>query len=249
MTRLSMIVPLYQLGEYLAPMLQTVGQQTSDCELWLVDDGSTDRSLQVATQFVAGIPHWHVLALGQHRGISAARNAGLAQATGDVVAFVDGDDRLAPDFVATLTAGFEPGVVATAVGYHWWYERAPRQRGWQELDQAQMFAQVTQHGSTVGGYVWNKAFSRAAIGRLRFDESLQLAEDYWFTASFVAANPGRYRFAPAIRYQKTARANSTIRTVGWRGRQQEAAVFARIARLNEQLQASDDDHGDHQRWQ
>ncbi len=243
--RLSLIVPIYQLGKYLAPMLQTVAAQTVPFELWLVLDGTTDQSAQIATQFVAGHSDWHVLTLAKHSGISHARNVGLAHATGEIVAFVDGDDRLAPDFVATLVAGFDRGVVATAVGYRWWQEGRAHAPGWETLSQAQMFAQVSRHGSAVGGYVWNKAFLRTAIGDLRFDESLRLAEDYWFTASFVAANAGQYRYAPQVRYTKVMRPNSTIHSAGYGERQQEAQVFAKIARLGERLDERDDDHGKH----
>ncbi|WP_461215158.1 glycosyltransferase family 2 protein [Lacticaseibacillus sp. GG6-2] len=240
MTRLSLVVPIYQLGKYLAPMLATVAAQTVDFELWLVLDGTTDQSAQVATEFVDGHPDWHVLALPKHSGISRARNVGLAHATGDAVVFVDGDDELAPDFVETLAAGFGQGVVATTVGYRWWGGGVSRSRGWEVLDQAQMFAQVSQHGTAVGGYVWNKAFLRSAIGDLRFDESLRLAEDYWFTASFVAANAGRYLFDPQVRYTKVMRPNSTIHTAGYSGRAQEAVVFSKIARLGEHLDHRDD---------
>mgnify|MGYP004701469281 CR=1 FL=1 len=237
MVRFSVIVPIYNLGEYLQPMLDTLAKQTVDFELWLVSDGSTDQSLARAEQFVRGIANWHALEI-LHGGISAARNVGLKYATGDAIAFVDGDDRLTPDFVQTLQVGFsQPDIVATAVGYCWWGVAQRHLPGWLYFDQAQMFDQVTQHGSAIGGYVWNKAFRRAAIGDLRFDERLHIAEDYWFTANLVAQNPGRYAFEPNVRYMKVTRLNSTIHTVN---RRQEAEVFDRIHRLAERLNHRDD---------
>lgn len=237
MTRLSLIVPMYQLGKYLAPMLQTVADQTAEFELWLVDDGSSDDTLAQAQRFVAGIPNWHAEALPHHSGIGAARNFGLEQATGDIVAFVDGDDRLAADYVETMYTGFtmQPQVAAVTVGYQWWGGGAPRHGRWQQLDQRTMFEQVSHHGTQVGGYVWNKAFARTAIGTLRFDEQLAIAEDYWFTASFVAANAGSYWFEPTLRYTKVTRPNSTIHSATWGMRAQEDEVFAKISRLGEHL--------------
>lgn len=228
MVRFSVIVPMYNLGEYLQPMLDTLANQTENFELWLISDGSTDETFAHAQQFVRGIANWHALEM-EHGGIAAARNAGLKHATGDIIAFVDGDDRLAPDFVQTLQAGFSRSdIVTTAVGYRWWGVTQHHLPGWVYFDQQQMFGQVSQHGSAIGGYVWNKAFRRKAIGDLRFDESLHIAEDYWFTANFVAQNPGTYAFEPNVRYVKVARPNSTIHTAD---RRQEAQVFNQIHQL------------------
>lgn len=241
MVRFSVIVPMYNLGEYLSPMLATLANQTENFELWLVSDGSTDQTFPRAQQFVRGIANWHALEV-PHVGIGAARNVGLAHATGEIIAFVDGDDRLAPDFVQTLEAGFSsPDIVATAVGYRWWGVSQHFAPGWLTLDQRDMFDQVTQHGSAIGGYVWNKAFRRDAIGNLRFDEQLHIAEDYWFTASFVAQNPKRYAFEPNVRYVKVMRPNSTIHTAN---RRQEAQVFDRIHALAQHLDRGDDDDRD-----
>lgn len=237
MVRFSVIVPMFNLGEYLQPMLDTLANQTENFELWLISDGSTDSTFARAEQFVRGIANWHALDIA-HGGISVARNVGLKHATGEIIAFVDGDDRLAPDFVQTLQTGFsQPDIVATAVGYRWWGVNQHHLPGWVYFDQQQMFGQVTQHGSAIGGYVWNKAFRREAISNLRFDESLHIAEDYWFTANFVANNPGRYAFEPNVRYVKVTRPNSTIHTAD---RRQEAQVFDQIHALAKHLDHRDD---------
>ncbi|WP_125704533.1 glycosyltransferase family 2 protein [Lacticaseibacillus daqingensis] len=228
---LSIIVPTYQLGPYFAGMLAALSKQTVTHELWLIDDGSTDGTAELAATYAHQHAATHFHGFAQHRGVSAARNYGLAHATGDALAFVDGDDVIAPTFAATLLAGFTPGVVAVSVGYRWFRALPAHETGWQQLDQAAMFDQVTHHGTAVGGYVWNKAFLRSAIGGLRFDETLSIAEDYWFTASFVAQNAGRYAYWPGLLYEKRNRPNSTIHTAGWQARRTEDAVFARIRQL------------------
>ncbi|WP_179395631.1 glycosyltransferase family 2 protein [Lacticaseibacillus absianus] len=229
--KLTLVVPTYQLGAYLRPMLATLTQQTAPFELWLVDDGSTDGTAAQAAAFAAQRPEAHFYALRQHQGVSAARNYGLAHATGDAIAFVDGDDRLAPTFVETLVHGFALGVTAVSVGYRWFRTTPVRALAWQTVDQATMFGQVAHHGTQIGGYVWNKAFARSAIGALRFDESLPLAEDYWFTANFVANSVGPYAYWPASLYDKRSRPNSTIHTASFEARQTEARVFERIRAL------------------
>ena len=115
---LTIIVPTYNLGRYLPATLKRIQQQTIDVELWLIDDASTDETAETAAAFVNGIPNYHATAFSHHQGIGAARNFGIDHATGRFLAFVDGDDLIAPTFAATLLRGFTPGVVAT--GYRNW---------------------------------------------------------------------------------------------------------------------------------
>ncbi len=100
-----------------------------------------------------------------------------------------------------------------------------------------MFQQASQRGSEIGGYIWNKAYSLAAIEQqhLRFDESLSIAEDYLFTATFVANNPGIYVYDPAIKYTKINRPNSTLRSRSFSDRRVEDQVFERIYQMGERL--------------
>ncbi|MFD1393267.1 glycosyltransferase family 2 protein [Lacticaseibacillus jixianensis] len=234
---LTLVIPTYQLGSYFQPMLDDLIAQTADFTLWLVDDGSTDGTAERGAAFVRGVPNFHHEALGTHRGVSVARNFGLDRTTSGAVAFIDGDDRVAPTFAAALRGGFQADVAAVAVGYRWFRALPRRQAQELVLDQHAMFEQASQHGTEVGGYVWNKAFRTAAIRKanLRFDESLRLAEDYLFTASFVAATPGPYVYLPAVLYTKRNRPNSTIHTAGWEARRQEAGVFDRIYAMGRKI--------------
>ncbi len=160
---LTIVVPTYNLGHYLPETLKSIQQQTIDFELWLIDDASTDGTAQTVADFVKGIPNFHATGFNHHRGIGAARNFGIDHATGQAVAFVDGDNLIAPTFAATLSHGFTSGVVATAVGYDWWHRNRGGPNRFQLLSQREMFDQVSRHGSEVGGYIWNKAFSRDAL--------------------------------------------------------------------------------------
>lgn len=85
-----------------------IQQQTIDVELWLVDDASTDETAETVAAFVNGIPNYHATVFSRHQGVGAARNFGIDHATGRFLAFVDGDDLIAPTFAATLLRGFTP---------------------------------------------------------------------------------------------------------------------------------------------
>lgn len=94
----SIIIPCYNAGPWLAETLQSALAQTwPEKEVILVDDGSTDKSPEIACSF----ERRGVRVLRQsNRGAAAARNAGLAVARGDWIQFLDADDLLAPDKIA-----------------------------------------------------------------------------------------------------------------------------------------------------
>ncbi|WP_176013866.1 glycosyltransferase [Victivallis sp. Marseille-Q1083] len=88
----SVIVPIYNVETRLEACLNSlVGQSLTSLEIILVNDGSTDRSGAIAEKFAAACDFVHYITQ-PNRGVSAARNAGLARARGDYVGFCDADD-------------------------------------------------------------------------------------------------------------------------------------------------------------
>ena len=96
----SVIIPCYNVGKYIAQCLDSVLQQTyTHLEIWAINDESTDNTPSILDKYVQQYPPVHVIHK-KNEGVSAARNTGLEKATGEYVMFVDGDDFLAPDCVA-----------------------------------------------------------------------------------------------------------------------------------------------------
>ena len=87
----SVIIPVYNYDRYLGEAIESVlGQTYRQLEVIVVDDGSTDRSGEVAKSFAGrGVRYCHQV----HAGIGPARNAGVELAQGDFLAFLDADDR------------------------------------------------------------------------------------------------------------------------------------------------------------
>ncbi len=101
---LSVVVPVYQVEDYLAECLDSLLTQTYEhLEVILVDDGSTDRSADIARGYAERDPR--VLVVRQENaGLGAARNAGLARSTGDLVTFADSDDTVPTDAYRLMVA-------------------------------------------------------------------------------------------------------------------------------------------------
>ena len=92
----SVVIPCYNQAAYLRDAVRSAASRDFRVEIVIVDDGSTDATPAVAAEFA------HARTIRQeNRGLSAARNRGLAESTGGFVIFLDADDRLLPGAIDT----------------------------------------------------------------------------------------------------------------------------------------------------
>ena len=101
----SVIIPVYNYDRYLAEAVESVLSQTyQHLEVIVVDDGSTDRSGEVAKSFAdRGVRYCHQV----HSGIGPTRNKGVELAQGDFIAFLDADDRWPEQKIERQQGAFE----------------------------------------------------------------------------------------------------------------------------------------------
>lgn len=91
--KLSIIVPIYNVEKYLAKCLDSLVNQTFlDIEILLINDGSTDKSLEIATNYKDKYSDKISIYTKPNGGLSDARNYGINHAQGDFLAFIDSDD-------------------------------------------------------------------------------------------------------------------------------------------------------------
>ena len=94
--KISVIIPVYNVEKYLRECLESILNQTfQDFEIICVDDGSTDRSLDILQEYKRKDDRFVILQQ-RHAGAGAARNHGLKLAEGKYIQFLDSDDYFEP---------------------------------------------------------------------------------------------------------------------------------------------------------
>ncbi len=196
MYSLSVILPVYNAAKYLTGMLDSLAVQTvkSEMQIILVDDGSTDGSAQLCDEFAST----HTDTVVIHRkngGVSAARNAGIKESTGEYIGFADADDILAPDYFEKLLSAAKANECDMAMsGFTLEYEGdrrpvSPFEDGeiFEGRDIADKIARKMLSDGNLNS-VWSKIFCRSIIEEysIQFPQGVRIGEDKRFVLDFLA---------------------------------------------------------------
>lgn len=104
---ISIIVPIYQVQDYIVSCLASIRKQTySNFQVILIDDGSTDLSGKLARSFADDDARFEYH-FQENGGVSAALNSALRHVRGEYITFVDPDDQIAPDYLSLLLKAIE----------------------------------------------------------------------------------------------------------------------------------------------
>lgn len=187
MSLVSIVIPVYNVEGYLDECLDSVeAQTTGDWEALCVNDGSTDGSPQVLRRRAGADGRIRVVEK-PNGGLSSARNAGIEAARGDVVCFLDADDRLAPHACARMVQAMgESGAEVLTFGADTippdledpWLDSVlnPRDVTYRVFSPDILFREESRP------YAWRTALTSGFLRRtgVRFDESVPYGEDQVF---------------------------------------------------------------------
>ncbi|MET9660745.1 CDP-glycerol glycerophosphotransferase family protein [Streptomyces sp. NPDC006510] len=171
--RLSVVVPVHNVEDYLEDCLRSVAEQSvTDIEVVLVDDGSTDGSTAIAEDFAARDRRFRCVRR-PNGGLSAARNTGVRHTTPDVpyLAFVDSDDIVVHDAYARMLGSLESTGSDLATGNVWRLNEQGRQQAWQYrwLTGSRARTHISRDPRLLADRVaWNKVFRRSFWDRHAF---------------------------------------------------------------------------------
>lgn len=113
----SIVVPAYNVGQFIREALESIQRQTiTNWEALIVDDGSTDNTIEIVRNFIADDSRFRLISQA-NSGVSSARNTGLLAAEGTYLTFLDGDDMWKPTFLEELLEAFEENISVAYCGY------------------------------------------------------------------------------------------------------------------------------------
>lgn len=209
----SIVVPVYRAESYLTECVDSIlAQSAGDFELLLIDDGSPDGSGAMCDDYAN--QDGRVRAIHKENGgVSSARNLGIEQAKGRYIVFIDSDDYVSPDYLGRLldaeaeaAAGGKNVLVLS--DYQPFSESGPEERTFP----AEMTLDLVPGGTTAQQFremvfafrvfpPYCKLYRADIIHarNLRFDTSIQTAEDFDFNRRYLEF-VDRIRYIPAISY-------------------------------------------------
>ena len=204
----SIIIPVYNTGKAAKTLIKKILKDKYDnLELLVIDDGSTDDSANILREYKD--PRLTIIDK-VNGGASSARNLGIKKSHGKFIVFVDSDDDITEDYISSLVSHIDEENVSLAVcGIHYHKlargadtddctDPLPRRRG--EDTKTYVLRSLLHDGSLYS--VFNKIF-RANIIRehhIRFDESLNFAEDTKFVLEYLKKSPGEIISIPEPLY-------------------------------------------------
>lgn len=189
MSKLSIIVPVYNTEKYLPRCLDSIKNQSfSDFEVVLIDDGSTDNSGRICDEYSKKDDRFIVIHQ-QNKGLSGARNVGIERIKNNessYISFIDSDDYLHPDLYSELLSVMDE--LTDFVSCDFFFDRSGTILPYKSFDSGSD-GKATIHKALLDGYggnVWNKIFRKSIIidNNLRFP-AISPAEDVVFVCEYL----------------------------------------------------------------
>ncbi|GGX15946.1 glycosyl transferase [Streptomyces noursei] len=185
--KLSVVVPFYNVQTYAPDTLKSLAANSrEDFEFLLVDDCSRDETPEILARAATDLPGARVLRHEKNGGLATARNTGLDAARGEYLAFLDGDDWLAPGYLPELLSVIEElgcdfvrtdhvQCTAKARTVH----RVPHGRRGVVMDPRSVILPADRSTSVDYAYAWAGIYHRRLLddGLLHFTDGLRTAED------------------------------------------------------------------------
>ena len=179
MKKLSVIVPCYNAEKYISKTLDSLVNQTLDnFEVIVINDGSTDNSLNIINSYKEKYPHIIKVHSQENKGIAATRNVGLDLVTGEYIGFLDSDDNASYDmFEKMYNKAKEKDLEIVVSNFTWIYPDSER------LEKEGPYKPGKDMMINLFAVLWNKIYKTSFIKEtgIRF----QMVIDMKMHASYI----------------------------------------------------------------
>ena len=236
--KISVIIPVYNVSEYLPTCLDSVINQTyKNLEIICVNDGSPDNSAEILFEYAKKDSRIKIITQ-DNQGVSAARNNGLKQASGKYIYFLDSDDYIHPQMLERLyIAAEKENADFSCCKYKKVWKK-------EEIKTLQAKENVVIENPTkdffstqgiVSVNVWSKLYCRSTIGNLNFINQ-SIGEDLYFNLCFMQ-KAKRGVFVPEEMYYYLQRENTLSQGQYLRKKKAESYIYI-LRFLHEQMHNS-----------
>lgn len=185
MAEISIIVPVYQVEEYIKQCIDSILAQTfKDFELILVDDGSKDKSGKICDEYAVKDNRIRVIHKA-NGGLSDARNKGLDNASGNYFMFVDSDDYIAPDMVECLYQNIIKRNADIAVcNFRCFFEDGEKDFSTENKAEVLSGKEIFYYRKNERNYgfwtvAWNKLYKAETFQNMRFRFGKYHEDEFW----------------------------------------------------------------------
>lgn len=214
--KITIVIPIYNVEEYIEKCLQTVLNQTyKNLEIILINDGSTDGSENKCKKIMEK-DNRTILISTSNRGVSSARNIGIEKATGDYIIFIDADDWIELNMIEELYKNIKKHDADIAICDFYInnlkkeYAHTKMQRE-EIITNKQIMYEYLFNNDFYEGYIWNKLIKREKILNIRFDKKIKLQEDAVFLSELFE-NIDKIIYMPNKKlYHYRIRKNSAVK--------------------------------------
>ncbi len=241
-TLLSIIVPVYNVEEYLERCVKSILAQTyKNIEVILIDNGSTDESGKICDRMAqsdARVIVYHK----PHGNISTARNKGLELAQGQWIGFVDSDDWIEADMYQCMLEKLQKEQAQMVVCGFCKENISGTKKITNDKriskssftgEKALEYAFIRDSYRNFCAYVWNKVFCAELLEGQKFDEEIQSCEDVEYFAR-VTANGKKVCYVDNVLYHYTEREDSSWKVYRYEKRMTVLKAYENIIALLEE---------------
>lgn len=195
MDKISIVVAVYNAEKTLKKCVESLLNQTyNNIEIILVNDCSKDNSLDICTEYSKTNDNVKVISNEKNSGVSATRNNGINNSTGEYICFVDSDDYVESNYIEVLYYYYQKCNTVPICGfvYHDEYNHAkPVKYSWSGNEELVSLGEAFRLKSELYlTALWNKLFDRRLIveKNIRFDTNISVGEDLRFSIEYFDKN-------------------------------------------------------------